>query len=272
MSRNTSAHIPYLTIRGPRLPKRFTFATALLLVAPVVLAAAENTGERVDLEQQEPAASKSSEESSSVQQAPNGSAARKKAAQKAAIAKKKAERSRTPRKKTERDNGLARDNGLTMEPGIVCKSIDGYEDYVQLPRRLLRRATKNFSCISVTVGFQTEKVDKAVEAHLTADGEVRRSGQTRQSCVHKKKMLEYQPRRAAPERVYLKSSISLKGLAAGDYDLTIILHDEIAKDSSVSQVIKFKVIPPKDPRKEPEGRQPHELDTLYLPFLQGYPD
>ena len=73
-----------------------------------------------------------------------------------------------------------------------------------------------------------------------------------------------------PERVYLKASISLKGLAPGDYDLTIILHDEVAKETSVSQVIKFKVIPPKDPRNEPEARQPHELDSLYAPFVCGF--
>jgi hypothetical protein len=49
-----------------------------------------------------------------------------------------------------------------------------------------------------------------------------------------------------------------------------VLRDEIAKDSKASQVVKFKIIPPKDPRKQPEGQKPHELDSLYLPFISGF--
>jgi hypothetical protein len=156
-----------------------------------------------------------------------------------------------------------------MAPGIVCKSIDGYEDYERLPAAAQTSDEKLLVYIR-THGFQTEKVDKGVEGHLVADGEVRRRGQ-KAIIRQKKSMLDYRPRApVTPERVYLKASISLKGLAPGDYDLTIILHDEIAKDTSVSQIIKFKVIPPKDPRKEAVARQPHELDSLYAPFVYGF--
>ena len=75
-------------------------------------------------------------------------------------------------------------------------------------------------------------------------------------------MLEYKPRAELhPQFVYLKIAVSLKGLSPGDYELTIILHDEIAKGAAASQVIKFKVIPPLDPSKVKEPSPPSELDT-----------
>ena len=70
-------------------------------------------------------------------------------------------------------------------------------------------------------------------------------------------MLDYKPKVTSdPQLLYLRASVSLKGLAPGEYDLTIILHDEIAKGSSASQVIKFKVIPAKDPRRTGERDAP----------------
>ena len=153
-----------------------------------------------------------------------------------------------------------------MGPGIVCKSIDGFEDYEPLPGAAQTSDEKLLVYLRAD-GFQTEKVDKGVEAHLTADGEVRKRGE-KALLRQKKKMLDYKPKAATyPQLVYLKASISLKGLAPGEYDLTIILHDEIAKGAPASQVIRFKVIPPKDPRKEKEARPPSELDSLYAPFL-----
>jgi hypothetical protein len=99
-------------------------------------------------------------------------------------------------------------------------------------------------------GFKTEKVDGAYQAHLAPDFEVRKRG-AKAVLLQKKKMFEYKPREAQlPYRIYLKNVISLKGLTPGDYDLTIILHDEIAKGSPATQVIKFKVIPPEDLSKK----------------------
>jgi hypothetical protein len=40
----------------------------------------------------------------------------------------------------------------------------------------------------------------------------------------------------------MKNVISLKGLTPGEYDLTLILHDEVAKAPPVKQVVKFRVI------------------------------
>jgi hypothetical protein len=241
--------------------KRFTLATVLCLALSVALAAAKSALARADLQEQDRAPAKSSDQKPSAKQAQTGGAARKKAALRAATAKKKADRSRTSTKKPDRGTELA------MEPGIVCKSIDGYQDYQRLPGAAQTSDEKLLVYIRAD-GFQIEKVDKGVEGHLTADGEVRKRGE-KAVVRQKKKMLDYKPKATTyPQLVYLKAAISLKGLAPGDYDLTIILHDEIAKGSSASQVIKFKVIPPKDPRNEKEPRPPPgELDSLYAPFL-----
>jgi hypothetical protein len=47
----------------------------------------------------------------------------------------------------------------------------------------------------------------------------------------------------------MKNSISLKGLPPGEFDLTIILHDEIAKGPPAKQVIRFRVIPADVPQE-----------------------
>ena len=99
-------------------------------------------------------------------------------------------------------------------------------------------------------GFQTEKVDGKVVGHLTADGELRSA--VKRTCFAKKRRCSTTSPCAIghPELVYLRSSVSLKGLSPGDYELTIILHDVLAKGATTSQAVKFKVIPPKDPRRE----------------------
>ena len=42
--------------------------------------------------------------------------------------------------------------------------------------------------------------------------------------------------------IFLRNTISLKGLKPGDYELIIILHDEIAKGPPATQAVKFRVI------------------------------
>jgi hypothetical protein len=233
---------------------RMTLATALWLGPILFLAAVPDGAARVDLEQQDPPPAKSSDAGSPAEEPSKGETPRKKPSGRGSSAKKKAERSRTAKKKLERDAGLA------MEPGIVCKSIDGFEDYEPLPGASQTSEEKLLVYIR-TYGFKVEKVEKGVEGHLSVDGELRKRGQ-KAILRQKKNLLDYRPRAEfTPERVFLKAEVSLKGLAPGDYDLTITLHDEIAKDSSTSQVIKFKIIPARDPRKESDGQKPKEPDS-----------
>jgi hypothetical protein len=257
VSRHQDEHVLHPIDERSPVRKCSPVLTVLWLGATAALASATDASASVRVEQQT-APSSSSRDESSPAPAPepkSAPAARKKASLRAAIAKKKADRSRATRKK------LDRDTGLVMAPGVVCKSIDGFEDYVPLPGAAQTSDEKLLVYLRAD-GFQTEKVDQGVEGHLTADGEVRRHGE-KALLRQKKKMLDYKPKAANyPQLVFLKAAISLKGLSPGEYDLTITLHDEIAKGTSASQVIKFKVIPPKDPRKDAEARAPHEPDGL----------
>ncbi len=68
----------------------------------------------------------------------------------------------------------------------------------------------------------------------------------------KLKMLDYTTPKQdlPPTHIYLRNTISLKGLEPGDYDLIIILHDEVNEGRTATQVVKFRVIPADDPQKE----------------------
>ena len=136
-----------------------------------------------------------------------------------------------------------------MEPGIVCKSIDSFEEYEPL-KGAAQTSDEKLLVYFRPHGFHTEKVNGKVVGHLTADGEVRKRGE-KTVLRQKKKMIDFKPTAIGhPDLVYLKTSVSLKGLPPGDYELTIILHDELAKRAAATQAVKFKVIPPINPQAE----------------------
>ena len=138
---------------------------------------------------------------------------------------------------------------LHMTPGIVCSAIDGYEKYKVLPRAA-QTSDEKLLVYFRPLGFQTEKVEGGDQAHLFAGFQIRKRGQ-KEVLLQKLKMYEYKPKSEQPPRlVYMKNAISLKGLAPGDYDLTMILTDEIAKGSPARQVVKFRIIPADDPQKD----------------------
>jgi hypothetical protein len=143
----------------------------------------------------------------------------------------------------------SRKTQLRMTPGIVCSAIDGYEKYKILPKAA-QTSDEKLLVYFRPLGFQTEMVDGAYQAHLFAGFQIRKRGQ-KEVLLEKPKMYEYKPRNEQPPRLlYMKSAISLKGLPAGDYDLTLSLSDEIAKGPPVKQVVKFRVIPADDPSKQ----------------------
>ena len=71
------------------------------------------------------------------------------------------------------------------------------------------------------------------------------------------KMDEYKPKseEQPPRHLYMRNTISLKGLEPGDYELTMILHDEIAKDAPARQVVKFQIVPPTTPGRRRRRRK-----------------
>ena len=142
---------------------------------------------------------------------------------------------------------------LGMSPGIVCRSIDGYEDYEPLPARP-RRPTRSSSFTFARSASRTNSRTDSTAPHLVPDFQVRRRGE-KAIIFQKKKMFEYKPKERQPVRsIYMKAIVALKDSASnkrlppGEYDLTIILHDEIAKCPPATQVVKFTVIPADDPQ------------------------
>ena len=149
---------------------------------------------------------------------------------------------------------------LRMTPGIVCSAIDGYENYKVLPKAA-QTSDEKLLVYFRPLGFQTEKVEAGYHAHLFTGFQIRKRGQ-KDILLQKLKMYEYKPTSEQPPRfLYMKNAISLKGLAPGDYDLTLILQDEIAKGTPARQVVRFRVIPADDPAKQEKADQPGSQPT-----------
>ena len=108
--------------------------------------------------------------------------------------------------------------------------------------------------------YKIEDADDGLyRAHLVQDNEIRKKGEKR-IVRQKKKVVEYEPKtKDPPKQLYIRNTISLKGLEPGEYDLTIILRDELDKTAPPSrQVVRFKVIPPHDTRTKKPVEQPVE--------------
>jgi hypothetical protein len=145
--------------------------------------------------------------------------------------------------------------GLKMSPAVVCRSIDGFEAYESLPGAKLTSDEKLLVYYRPE-GFKTSLAKGLYQAHFTQDAQIRKRGE-KAVLRQKKNLLDYNPKTSfPPQNIYLRNSISLKGLSPGDYDLTIILRDEIAKCPAATQVVKFRVIPAQDPRKASDATAP----------------
>jgi hypothetical protein len=157
----------------------------------------------------------------------------------------------TPQQSRSDGSRAAPEETLSMSKAVVCASdsIKGYENYQELPGAALTSDEK-LHVYYRPLGYQTSYTDGFYEAHFTQDAEIHRRGE-KAVLRQKKRLLEYHPKvRQPPAQVFLRNEISLKDLPPGDYDLNIILYDEIAKGSPATQLVQFKVIPAQDPRQQ----------------------
>lgn len=133
-------------------------------------------------------------------------------------------------------------NSLGMSKAVVCRSIDGYEDFEPLPNAEQTNEEK-LQVYYRPLKFRVEKKGRFYLAHLTQDGRLRRKGE-KAVLFSKVKMVEYMPKNESPfDNCYLRSLVSLKGLKPGEYEFDITLHDELVKGSSATQSVSFRVIP-----------------------------
>ncbi len=145
---------------------------------------------------------------------------------------------------------------LGMSPAVACKAIKGYEDFESLPDATLTSDEKLLVYYCPT-GFQTEPVGDQFRAHFVQDARIRRRGDKTVLRI-KKKLLDVEIKSEIPsDLIYLRNSISLKGLKPGHYELDIILHDKIGGGSPASQALSFQVIaaPPTPPIPTSDGSE-----------------
>jgi hypothetical protein len=137
---------------------------------------------------------------------------------------------------------------LCMSDAVVCSSIEGFESYERLPDAALTSDEKLLIYYR-PFGYKTALVDGMYQAHLIQDAQIHKRGQ--KAVLRKKlKLLDFKPRsQSPPDNLFVRNSISLKGLPPGDYDLTIILHDEVVKEPPATQSVKFRIVPAQDPHK-----------------------
>jgi hypothetical protein len=136
-----------------------------------------------------------------------------------------------------------------MSEAIVCRSIEGYEDYEPLPGATLT-ADEKLLLYFKPINYRSELVNGYYQAHFTQDGEIRKRG-AKAAVRQKLKVLDYTTPKMErpPELIYLRNTISLKGLEPGEYDFVIILRDEVGKVPPARQVVRFRVVLADDPRK-----------------------
>jgi hypothetical protein len=131
---------------------------------------------------------------------------------------------------------------LRMSRAVVCTSIDGYESYKKLPGAALTSDEKLLVYYR-PIDYQTAFVDGSFQAHFTQDGQIRKHGE-KAILREKLKLLDCTAKGdLPPEALFLRNTVSLKGLTPGEYDFTIILHDEIAKSPPATQVVRFRIVP-----------------------------
>jgi hypothetical protein len=147
-----------------------------------------------------------------------------------------------------------------MSHAVVCRTINGYEDYERLPEAALTSDEKLLVYYR-PLGYKSVLSDGSYQSHFTQDGLIRRRG-AKAALRTKRKLLDYTAKGSEPPTlIFLRNTISLKGLKPGDYEFLIILRDEIAKGPPVTQVVAFRIIPAslpgaKDPAAEATSKPP----------------
>jgi hypothetical protein len=144
---------------------------------------------------------------------------------------------------------------LRMSEAIVCDTIKGYEDYEPLPGAALTSDEKLLIYYRPS-NYHSSMEKGSYQAHLTQDAQVRKRG-TKKIIWQKLKMLDYTTPKQdlPPTHIYLRNTISLKGLEPGEYDLILILHDEVNEGRTATQVVKFRVIPADDPQNAEDAQK-----------------
>lgn len=150
------------------------------------------------------------------------------------------------------------DDRLGASEPVACRKVVGFRDYEELDPRELTSDEKLVVYYEPT-GYAERRDRETGEyhAHLIQDARIRRKGSDR-ALKEEKGFLEYEPRSKQPlGTLYLSSSLSLKGLRPGEYEVDLILRDGLDDSKEPHEVtVGFRVIeapapPPPDDRTGP---------------------
>jgi len=132
---------------------------------------------------------------------------------------------------------------LAMTKPVACRAIEGFENYETLPRGELT-ADEKLHVYYRPLNYKIVRQGKDYMAHLAQDGQIRRRGE-KAIIRSKKNILDYQVKQPEPlQQIFMRNSVSLKGLLPGDYEYDIILRDENNPGPSLTQSLKFRIIAP----------------------------
>jgi hypothetical protein len=150
---------------------------------------------------------------------------------------------------------------LKMSKPIVCAKIHAFADVEPLPDATLTPDDK-LTVYYQPSGYTIEKTRDGFRALFAQDGRIRKKG-SKDALWQKAPMFEYEAKDTAPpHQIYMRSDFALKGLAPGDYELDLTLHDRLAKGAKVVRTVVFKVVPAR-----PEGSEDGEKGGK--PKVQG---
>lgn len=131
---------------------------------------------------------------------------------------------------------------LAMSRAVVCRSIDGYEQFEPLDPPVLTSDEKLLVYYR-PLHYRIVQRKQDYVVHFSQDGAIRRKGRP-VVLRSKKRLLDIESTsRESPDLVYLRNAVSLKGLSPGFYEYVVTLRDENAPGSQVKQTVGFRIAP-----------------------------
>jgi hypothetical protein len=147
------------------------------------------------------------------------------------------------------------DGSFGLSKPVVCQEIDGYEDYRPMAEAAIT-ADEKLLLYYRPRHFKSEQVGDKYRIHLKQDGSLRRKG-SRAVLWTKRDMVDYEVENGFPPRhVYIRNTVSLKGLKPGDYEFEVVLHDRVGKSAPATRVVPFRVVA--GPAPQPPSSPPSD--------------
>jgi hypothetical protein len=129
---------------------------------------------------------------------------------------------------------------------IVCLSVRGFREYVPRDEPELTRDEKlqvYYEPFNFTIVRQQD--GPRFRAHLTQDIRIRKAGSER-PLQERRGVIDYSPESDdPPTSFYMFTTLELKQLPAGSYELDLILRDELAEGKrkpETVQTVPFRVV------------------------------